>query len=123
MAATNSRQLRLAKRPEGLPTRDDFELTEEPQAHAGDGEALVKVLYLSLDPAMRGWMSDAPSYVPPVGIGDVMRALGAGVVVESNSPALSAGDYVVGLTGVQEHATLPAEALTKVDPDLAPLPV
>jgi NADPH-dependent curcumin reductase len=118
-----NRQLRLSTRPEGMVKRDDFDLTEEPFPSPGDGEALVKVQYLSLDPAMRGWMRDVPSYVPPVGIGEVMRALGAGVVLESNSPKLSPGDSVVGLSGVQEHVVAPAEALTKVDPDVAPLPV
>src|SRR4051812_35052563 len=120
--AESNRQMRLSSRPTGMVGSDNFELTEEPVPAPGDDEALVKTLYLSLDPAMRGWMSDAPSYVPPVGIDEVMRALGAGVVVESNSDTLSPGDYVVGLTGVQEHAVLPAQALTKVDPDLAPLP-
>ena len=101
----------------------NFKLTEEPVPAAKDGEAIVKTLYLSLDPAMRGWMNEGVSYVPPVELGDVMRALGAGVVVDSQSDALAAGDHVVGLTGVQEYATLPAQALTKVDSDLAPLPV
>jgi NADPH-dependent curcumin reductase len=118
-----NRQLRLASRPSGPATADDFDLTEEELPSPGDGEALVQVLYISLDPAMRGWMNDVPSYVPPVGLGDVMRALGAGVVVESKSPAVAAGDHVVGIFGVQEHAVLPAEALTKVDSDMAPLPV
>jgi NADPH-dependent curcumin reductase CurA len=121
--STTNRQLRLASRPTGMVGPQNFELTEEPIATLGDDEVLVRVLYLSLDPAMRGWMSDQPSYVPPVGLGDVMRALGAGVVVDSNSSAFAAGDSVVGLTGVQEHAVLPGAALTKVDPDLAPLPV
>src|SRR5205809_967560 len=115
MDATNH-QLRLTSRPSGDVEPNDFELTEEPVASPDDGQAVVKTLYLSMDPAMRGWMSDAPSYVPPVGLGEVMRALGAGVVVESNSPGLASGDHVVGLFGVQEYATLPADGLTKVDP-------
>src|SRR5438067_4186147 len=113
--ADHNRQLRLASRPSGLPSADNFDLTEEPLPSPGDGEALVKVLYISLDPAMRGWMNDVPSYVPPVGLGEVMRALGAGVVVASKTPELAAGDHVVGIFGVQEYAVLPGGALTKVD--------
>jgi NADPH-dependent curcumin reductase CurA len=121
--ADQNHQLRLASRPTGMVAPDNFELTDEPPAAPEEGQALVKVLYLSLDPAMRGWMSDQPSYVPPVGLGEVMRALGAGIVVESNSPDLAAGDHVVGIFGVQEYVVLPAQALTKVDPAIAPLPV
>jgi NADPH-dependent curcumin reductase CurA len=118
--ATN-RQFRLASRPEGLPSRDAWDLTEEAPREPADGEALVKVLMLSLDPAMRGWMNDVPSYVPPVGIGEVMRAIGVGQVVASRSDRLSEGDHVTGLFGVQEYATLPADGLTPVDASLAPL--
>jgi NADPH-dependent curcumin reductase CurA len=122
MQPTNA-QLRLASRPAGMVETSDFELTREPLPSPGDGEALVKVLQLSLDPAMRGWMRDVPSYVPPVGLGEVMRALGAGVVLESTTDAVAPGDHVVGVTGVQDYAALPASALTKVDLSLAPLPV
>src|SRR3954451_16136531 len=112
-------QLRLAKRPVGEPTPDDFEITEEETPPPGDGEVRVKVLQISLDPAMRGWMNDTPSYVPPVGLGDVMRALTSGVVVESNSDAFAPGDHVVGTIGVQEQGVLVDKALTKVDTDMA----
>jgi NADPH-dependent curcumin reductase CurA len=116
-----NRQLLLAKRPVGEPTSDDFEVREQDPPTPGEGEALVKVLQISLDPAMRGWMSDAPSYLPPVGLGEVMRAGTAGVVVESNSDTLAPGDHVVGILGVQEQAVADAKALTKVDPSMAPL--
>jgi len=122
MAAVNH-QIRLAARPVGLPTPSDWEHTEESPGEPGEGEVLVKVRYLSLDPAMRGWMNDARSYVPPVGIGEVMRAGGAGEVVASRHAAFAVGDLVTGLTGVQEYALVPGDALIKVDPDLAPLPV
>jgi NADPH-dependent curcumin reductase CurA len=115
--------VRLASRPIGLPTRANWEYTEDPVSSAGDGEVLVQVLYLSLDPAMRGWMSDMPSYIPPVGIGDVMRALGVGRVIESGAEGIEVGDYVSGLLGVQEYAAVPARGVTKVDKSLAPLPV
>src|SRR6476469_4837219 len=76
---------------------------------------------LSLDPAMRGWMNDVPSYVPPVGLGEEMRAIGVGQVVESKHDGLSEGDHVPGLFGIQEYATLSGDALTPVDAGLAPL--
>jgi NADPH-dependent curcumin reductase len=78
-----NRQFRLAARPVGLPTRSDWSLTEEPTPEPGDGELLVKILYISLDPAMRGWMSEARSYVAPVGVGEVMRAGAVGRVIAS----------------------------------------
>jgi NADPH-dependent curcumin reductase CurA len=116
-----NRQLLLSKRPVGEPTPDDFQITEVDVPSPGDDEALVQVLQISLDPAMRGWMSDAASYVPPVGLGEVMRAGTAGVVVESNSDSLSPGDHVVGILGVQEYGVAPGKALTKVDTSMAPL--
>src|SRR4051812_8657089 len=116
-----NRQLLLAKRPVGEPVPDDFEVREEDVPSPGDDEALVQVLQISLDPAMRGWMSDAPSYVPPVGLGEVMRAGTTGVVVESNSDRLKPGDPVVGMLGVQEYGVAPASALTPVDTGAAPL--
>ena len=116
-------QVRLAARPVGLPRASDWDHTQEPVAEPGDGEVLVKVLYLSLDPAMRGWMNDARSYMPPVGIGEVMRAGGAGQVVASRHPAFAKGDFVTGVTGVQEYAVAHAGGLIKVDTSLAPLPV
>jgi NADPH-dependent curcumin reductase CurA len=116
-----NRQLLLSKRPVGEPVPDDFEVKEDDVPTPGDGEALVKVLQISLDPAMRGWMSDVPSYLPPVELGAVMRAGTTGVVVESNSERLTPGDFVVGMLGVQEHAVAPDKALTKVDTSRAPL--
>jgi NADPH-dependent curcumin reductase len=122
MDAVN-RQVRLAARPVGMPKASDWDHTEEPVAEPGDGQVLVKLKYLSLDPAMRGWMNDAHSYVPPVGIGEVMRAGGVGEVLASEHPGFAAGNHVVGMTGIQEYAVLPGDALVKVDPELAALPV
>jgi NADPH-dependent curcumin reductase CurA len=107
----------------GLPKPSDWQYTEEPVPEPGDGEVLVKILYISLDPAMRGWMNDSRSYIAPVGIGEVMRALAAGKVVASNHPGLAPGDHVTGLLGVQEYAVANGHAVMKVDPGLAPLPV
>jgi NADPH-dependent curcumin reductase len=105
---TVNHQVRLAARPVGLPTRADWSFTEERLPDAGDGDVLVQTLYLSLDPAMRGWMNEGRSYIPPVGIGEVMRAGGVGRVVASRNPAFAAGDIVYAGTGVQEYALIRA---------------
>src|ERR1700721_514832 len=103
-AATINRQWRLAARPKGLPVATDWEYRTEPVPAPGDGEFLVRVLYLSLDPAMRGWMNAGRSYVPPVGLGEVMRAGGLGRVVTSSHPHFKPGQHVVGTFGVQDYA-------------------
>src|SRR6185295_20080007 len=100
-----------------------WSFTTEPMPVPADGEVVVKVLYLSLDPAMRGWMNDAKSYIPPVGIGEVMRAGGVGRVVASRNPRFNVGDVVTGSTGVQEYALSTGKDLVKVDPKAAPLTV
>lgn len=121
MSATNH-QFRLAVRPVGMPTRDNWKYTEEPVPEPRDGELLVKVLYLSLDPAMRSWMNEGKSYIPPVNVGEVMRAAGVGRVVSSKHSGFSAGEYVFGIFGVQEYAVSDGKGVTKVDPRI-PLPV
>ena len=114
---------RLASRPVGLPSRENWEFTEEPVGEPGEDEVLVRVLYISLDPAMRGWMNDSRSYIPPVAVGEVMRALALGRVEESRHPDFAVDDYVTGPLGAQEYATLHGAGLTKIDPTVAPLPV
>jgi len=116
-------QVRLAARPAGLPRAGDWEHTTEPVPEPADGEMLVAIRYLSLDPAMRGWMNDGRSYIPPVGIGEVMRAFGAGEVVSSRHPGFSPGDTVTGMTGAQEYAVLAGDAVFPADTSLATLPV
>lgn len=123
MSNTINRQFKLAKRPVGMVKRSDFDFVETPVPVAGDDEILVKVLYLSLDPAMRGWMNEGKSYIAPVGIGEVMRAGAAGVVIASNHSDFAVGDHVVGMLGVQDYAISNGRGLNKVDPKLAPLPV
>jgi NADPH-dependent curcumin reductase CurA len=113
----------LAARPVGLPKRSDWKYKEEPVRDPGEGELLVELLYISLDPAMRGWINDAKSYLPPVSIGEVMRALGLGRVIASKNPKFAAGDYVYGGLGVQEYALTDGSAIGKVDAKAAPLPV
>jgi NADPH-dependent curcumin reductase len=121
-----NRQIRLAARPIGLPKRSDWNFTSEAVRDIADGEIVVKTLYLSLDPAMRGWMNEGKSYIRPVAIDEVMRAGGIGKVVASKSPKFAVGDYVSGSIGVQEYWTGPADdkiaGLYKVDPKAAPLP-
>jgi NADPH-dependent curcumin reductase len=114
-------QVRLAARPTGLPDASTWELTTEPVPKPESGEFIVKVSHLSIDPAMRGWMNDVPSYVPPVEIGAVMRALGVGRVMASEHPDFAVGDHVSGVFGVQEFARSDGSGVTKVDPSLAPL--
>ena len=116
-------QFKLAARPNGNVKASDWSRTEEPVRAPADGEVVIQVLYLSLDPAMRGWMTDRPSYIPPVGINEVMRALAVGKVTASKNPKFAVGDHVTGLLGVQEYAYSNGQGLTKVDPKLAPLPV
>ena len=122
----NNQQFLLAARPVGMPKPGDWTFTNEPVAELAEGQILVKVLYLSLDPAMRGWMNDGKSYIRPVAIGEVMRAGGAGVVLASKSPKFAAGDTVCGGTGVQQYwigmADDKAAAFYKVDPTTASLP-
>lgn len=122
MSLPENRKFKLIARPEGLVKRSDFEFATEPVGEPGPGEALVKVQYISLDPAMRGWMNDTKSYIPPVGLGEVMRAGGIGQVIASNDPSLAIGDTVTGMTGIQTFAIANANWLTRVDPQLASLP-
>ena len=117
-------QFRLAARPVGTVKPGDWSRTEEAPREPAEGEVLIQILYLSLDPAMRGWMNDnKASYIPPVGINEVMRALAVGRVIASRNPQFAVGDHVSGLLGVQNYATVNGQGLMKVDPKLAPLPV
>ena len=111
MSTLTNHQVRLAQRPVGTPGRECWSFTNEPVAQPEDGGVLVKTLALSLDPAMRGWMNEGKSYIPPVGIGEVMRAGGVGTVVASNNPAFAVGDTVNAGLGVQEYCLIPAAGL------------
>jgi NADPH-dependent curcumin reductase CurA len=121
MPPTNHKFL-LAARPVGMPKPTDWTFIEEPLPEPKDGEFLVRILYISLDPAMRMWMNDIRSYIPPVAIGEVMRALALGVVTASRNPRFAIGDHVSGAFGVQEYALTDGRRVTKIDPKLAPLP-
>jgi len=99
-----NRKITLARRPTGMIDESTTSLVDSPTPHCGPGEALIKVGLLSIDPTIRTWMNDAPGYLPPIGIGDVIRSGGSGVVVESNSAHYRVGDVVNGMTGWQEWA-------------------
>jgi len=106
-------QVRLAKRPEGAATREHWSFGSEPVAQPAEGGVLVKTLSLSLDPAMRGWLNDAKSYIPPVEIGAVMRAGGIGRVIASKNPQFAVGDTVYGTLNVQEYMLIPQEEIKR----------
>ena len=116
MNAAINRQVTLAARPVGMPKGSDFSLAEEPVPEPRPGQALVRVLSLSLDPYMRGRMSDAKSYAAPVGIGDVMTGGAVGEVVRSEAGGLKEGDLVEGMFGWQEYA-LCTHGTARVLPD------
>lgn len=97
MSGAPNRQIRLAAHPVGMVQDSDFEMVQAPVPTAGDGEALLRTLYLSLDPAIRGWMNGIDTYVPGIKVGDPMRAGAIAEVVESNSPELDQGDLVLGM--------------------------
>jgi NADPH-dependent curcumin reductase CurA len=118
-----NRQVRLAARPSGLPRRGDWEFTSEPVPAPDPGEFVVEISHLSIDPAMRGWMSPRPSYMPPVEIGAVMRAGAIGRVIASEHPGFAVGEHVYGTFGVQEYAVSDGRGVITVDTSLADLPV
>ncbi|GAA4993008.1 NADP-dependent oxidoreductase [Pseudonocardia tropica] len=109
-------QVRLAARPQGTPGPEVWEHTTEPVPEPGEGRIVVRISHISLDPAMRGWMNEGRSYAPPVGIGEVMRALGLGEVVASKNADFAVGDTVTGVLGVQEYLESDGRGLQKVSP-------
>ncbi|KQY58452.1 NADP-dependent oxidoreductase [Aeromicrobium sp. Root495] len=114
-----ARRVHLAQRPVGLPDASTWSVRETRLDAPGEGEVLVKVTHLSLDPAMRGWLNDVKSYVPPVGVDEVMRAGGVGEVLESRDPRFSVGDPVSGMLGIADHAVVKADELTPIDLSVA----
>ena len=117
----NKQQI-LKKRPVGLPDKDTWEFVESKLPELTDGEMLIDQEYISLDPAMRGWINKARSYIPPVEIGDVMRAGSVGKVIKTKGKTLfNIGDHVTGWGGVQNYCVTNGENFYKVDPQKAPL--
>src|ERR1700716_3052684 len=121
MAGNVNRQIQLKSRPEGAPGLDNFELVERPVPEPGEGEVLMRTLYLSLDPYMRGRMSAAKSYAKPAAVGEPMVGGTGGETVASRNPKFSVGDIVLGYGGWQGYALSSGTALRKLDPAAAPV--
>lgn len=118
----SNRQVRLASRPDGIPQAENFEIVAVPEQEPEDGQVLVRNRFLSVEPAMRGWVSTVANYAQPVGIGEVMRSFAAGEVIGSRHPDFAPGDQVVGMFGWQTHAVVRPAAITrKVTQDGLPL--
>ena len=119
-----NKQIKLAQRPEALPDASTWTFETNAIPELGEGEILIQNHYVSLDPAMRGWMNDSKSYIPPVGIGEVMRAGTVGKVVKANNhPTYKVGDYLTGWGGVQQYSLTDGKGYYPVDPNVAPLPL
>ena len=116
-----NRQVCLRRRPVGNPTVDDFEIVDRPLPDLPDNGVLRRTIYLSLDPYMRGLMSDARSYATSLNLGQAMVGGTVSQVVESRNPAFSAGDFVLGFDGWREHGVSDGSDLRKLDPGSAPI--
>ena len=113
MHALPNRQVRLKARPVGIPQADHFEIVGTPMPEPGEGEVLVRNIYLSVDPAMRGWVSAIANYAEPVPIGGVMRAGAVGRVEVSRHPDFVPGDFVAGMFGWQDYIALPGKSIQR----------
>jgi NADPH-dependent curcumin reductase CurA len=106
-----NRQVLLKARPAGIPDTEHFEIVERPVPVPGDGQVLVRNIFLAVDPAMRGWVSAVANYSEPVALGATMRSFAAGRIAESRHPDFHAGDFVTGWFGWQDYAVVPAQAV------------
>lgn len=120
MQRMTNRQVRLKSRPAGIPQAENFEIVEAPATEPADGQVLVRNIYLSVEPAMRGWVSAVANYAEPVPIGGVMRSLAVGRIAASHHPDFKPGEYVTGMFGWQDYATVDGKAIHRriVDTDL-----
>ncbi len=116
-----SKEIRLKSRPAGVPSEANFELATRNVGQPSDGEVLVRNIWMSVDPYMRGRMMDRESYVPPFQIGEALQGGAIGQVVVSKSPKLATGDYVQSMFGWREYEVAKADAFQKVDPTLGPI--
>lgn len=121
MTAGKNRQILLASRPRGEPTPDNFKLVEADVPEPGPGQMLLRTIYLSLDPYMRGRMNAGPSYAKPVEVGEVMEGRAVGEIVKSNLPQYKPGDLVVAGTGWQQYALSDGNGSQKIEPTLRPI--
>jgi len=115
MTQLTNRQYFLASRPVGAPTRENVACRDVPLAPPGEGEVTVRNLYISLDPAIRGWMGDAPNYIAPINLGDAVRSSVIGRVVASNSPDYAIGEVAMVMGGWEQYTTAPAAMFTRLD--------
>ena len=116
--STRNRRFLLRERPAERMGPENFELIEDDVPRIGENEALIRTLWISLDPTNRMWASETPTYLPPVAIGDVMRAVGLGRVVESKHPAYPVGQLVAGLLGWQEWVVASEETMLMPVPEI-----
>jgi NADPH-dependent curcumin reductase CurA len=117
----SNRRFTLVRRPHGLPVPEDFRLIEEPTPALAEGQFLLRNHYASLDPAIRGWMDDAPSYLPPIRLGDPVRATTVGVVAESRNPDFPVGQWASGLNAIEDYSLCePGGFTSAVDPGAVP---
>lgn len=120
-ANISNRRFILAARPDGVPRQSDFRLEDSPVIAPGPGEVLVRNHYASLDPAIRGWLDDAPSYLPPVALGDAVRASTVGTIEASNAAGYAPGDWVMGLNKIEHFSTVTPDAfMHPIDTSLTP---
>jgi NADPH-dependent curcumin reductase len=122
MEHRQNQQWRIARRPEGPASAADFQWTESPVPPIGPNQALVRNTLLSLDPTNRSWMCERPTYIPPLALGEVMRGICVGTVIESNMPALRAGMPVYGMVGWQHYAIIGPDDLVAPLPEDAGIP-
>jgi NADPH-dependent curcumin reductase CurA len=115
-----NRRFLLVRRPEGIPVQADFSLVTQDAPVLEDGQFLLRNHYASLDPAMRGWMDDRPSYLPPMKLGDPVRASTLGVVVQSRNPDFPVGAWASGFNGIEHYSLCQKGAGRRVDPDAMP---
>jgi len=108
-----NRQVRLKSRPSGIPQAEHFEIVEAPVPDLSDGQVLVRNIYLSVEPAMRGWVSAVPNYSEPVAIGSVMRSLAVGRVEQARHADFQPGEYVTGMFGWQDYAVVDVKAIQR----------
>ncbi|WP_416149100.1 NADP-dependent oxidoreductase [Salipaludibacillus sp. HK11] len=116
-----NKQILLAKRPEGMPDKDTFKFAETEIEKPRKGEILIRTIYVSVDPYMRGRMIDAPSYVPPYKLNDVLGGGSIGEVIESESSQFEQGDIVIGSYGWQSYYTAKEDEVRKIDKNIAPI--
>jgi NADPH-dependent curcumin reductase CurA len=120
---TENRRFILARRPDGMPVADDFRLETQPVPELADGQFLIRNHYASLDPAMRGWMDDAPSYMPPIPLGETVRASTVGEIVASKADGFPVGQWVTGLNAIEEYSVgFPGGFSQPIDISIVPSP-